>query len=150
MLLFLFILHERAVTSTCINCIEHIQTYIYIYIYIVCLWKIIMHFWNWKIWFKECKLDYIWLILRSHSLLLLKFQEGNFNYQMLTIANIFYAISSRMLLGAGHWASRPRESIECSESCLFVWVLEHTNLCKLFNAKSIFIQINSSTSNNSV
>ena len=30
------------------------------------------------------------------------------------------------------------------------WVLEHINLCRLFNAKSIFIQINSSISNNSV
>ena len=27
--------------------------------------------------------------------------------------------------------------------CLFVWVLWHINLCTLFNAKSIFIQINS-------
>ena len=32
----------------------------------------------------------------------------------------------------------------------FVWVLWHINLCKLFNAKSIFIQIISSISNNSV
>ena len=32
----------------------------------------------------------------------------------------------------------------------FVWVLWHINLCWLFNAKSIFIQINSSTSNNSI
>ena len=31
---------------------------------------------------------------------------------------------------------------------LFVWVLCHVNLCRLFNAKSIFIQINSSISNN--
>ena len=30
------------------------------------------------------------------------------------------------------------------------WVLSHINLCRLFNTKSIFIQINSSTSNNSV
>ena len=34
--------------------------------------------------------------------------------------------------------------------CLFVWVLWHINLCWLFNAKSIFIQINSFISNNSV
>ena len=34
--------------------------------------------------------------------------------------------------------------------CLFVWVLWRINLCRLFNAKFIFIQINSSTSNNSV
>ena len=34
--------------------------------------------------------------------------------------------------------------------CLFVWVLCHINFCRLFNAKSIFIQINSSISNNSV
>ena len=33
---------------------------------------------------------------------------------------------------------------------LFVWVLWHINLCGLFNAKSIFIQINSSISNTSV
>ena len=34
---------------------------------------------------------------------------------------------------------------------LFVfWVCWHINLCKLFNAKCIFIQINSSISNNSV
>ena len=33
---------------------------------------------------------------------------------------------------------------------LFVWVLWHINLCWLFNDKSIFIQINSSISNNSV
>ena len=32
----------------------------------------------------------------------------------------------------------------------FVWVLWHINLCRLFNAKSIFIQIISSISNNSV
>ena len=30
------------------------------------------------------------------------------------------------------------------------WVLWHINRCRLFNAKSIFIQINSSMSNNSV
>ena len=30
------------------------------------------------------------------------------------------------------------------------WVLWHINLCRLFNAKSIFIQIISSISNNSV
>ena len=35
-------------------------------------------------------------------------------------------------------------------TCVFVWVLWHINLCRLFNAKSIFIQINSSISNNSV
>ena len=33
---------------------------------------------------------------------------------------------------------------------LVVWVLWHINLCKLFNAKSIFIQIISSISNNLV
>ena len=33
---------------------------------------------------------------------------------------------------------------------LFGWVLWHINPCRLFNAKSIFIQINSSLSNNSV
>ena len=32
---------------------------------------------------------------------------------------------------------------------LFIWVLWHINLCKLFNAKSIFIQRNRSISNNS-
>ena len=31
--------------------------------------------------------------------------------------------------------------------CLFVWVLWHINFCWLFNAKSIFIQMNSSISN---
>ena len=34
--------------------------------------------------------------------------------------------------------------------CLFGWDLWHINLCRLFNAKSIFIQMNSSISNNSV
>ena len=34
--------------------------------------------------------------------------------------------------------------------CLFVWVLWHINFCRLFDAKLIFIQINSSISNNSV
>ena len=34
--------------------------------------------------------------------------------------------------------------------CLFVWVLWHINLCWLFNAKSIFIQINSFISSYSV
>ena len=33
---------------------------------------------------------------------------------------------------------------------LVVWVLWHINLCRLFNAKSIFIQIISSISNNLV
>ena len=33
---------------------------------------------------------------------------------------------------------------------LISWVLWHINLCRLFNAKSIFIQITSSISNNSV
>ena len=33
---------------------------------------------------------------------------------------------------------------------LFVMVLWHINYCRLFNTKSIFIQINSSISNNSV
>ena len=33
---------------------------------------------------------------------------------------------------------------------LFVWVLWHINLCRLFNTKPIFIQINSSISNTSV
>ena len=33
--------------------------------------------------------------------------------------------------------------------CLFVWVLWHISLCRLFNAKSIFIEINSSISNDS-
>ena len=33
---------------------------------------------------------------------------------------------------------------------VFGWVLWHINLCRLFNAKSIFIQIISSISNNSV
>ena len=33
---------------------------------------------------------------------------------------------------------------------LFIWALWDINLCRLFNAKSIFIQINSSISNNSV
>ena len=33
---------------------------------------------------------------------------------------------------------------------LFVWVLWYINLCRLFNTKSIFIQMNSSISNNSV
>ena len=32
----------------------------------------------------------------------------------------------------------------------FVWVLWHINLCRLFNVQSVFIQINSSISNNSV
>ena len=32
----------------------------------------------------------------------------------------------------------------------FVWVLWHINLCRLFNAKLIFMQIVSSISNNSV
>ena len=32
-------------------------------------------------------------------------------------------------------------------ACLVLW---HINLCKLFNGKSIFIQINRSISNNSV
>ncbi len=52
---------------------------------------------------------------------------------------------------------RKKEDIKLKESkiktkyfCLFVWVLWHINLCRLFNAKSIFIQINSSISNNSV
>ena len=31
--------------------------------------------------------------------------------------------------------------------CLFVWVLWHIDLCRLFKAKSIFIQINNSISN---
>ena len=35
-------------------------------------------------------------------------------------------------------------------SILFVWVLWHYNLFRLFSAKSIFIQINSSISNNSL
>ena len=30
-----------------------------------------------------------------------------------------------------------------------VWVLWHNNLCRLFNAKSIFVQMNSSISKNS-
>ena len=34
--------------------------------------------------------------------------------------------------------------------CLVGWVLWHINLCRLFNAKSIFMQTASSTSNNSV
>ena len=34
--------------------------------------------------------------------------------------------------------------------CLVVWVLWRINLCRLFNVKSIFIQIISSISNNSV
>ena len=34
--------------------------------------------------------------------------------------------------------------------CLLVWVLWHISLCRLFNAKSIFIQINCSMKNNSV
>ena len=33
---------------------------------------------------------------------------------------------------------------------LVVWVLQHINLCRLFNAKLIFIQIISSILNNSV
>ena len=33
---------------------------------------------------------------------------------------------------------------------LFVWVLWYVNLCRLFNAKSIFIQMNSSITNTSV
>ena len=33
---------------------------------------------------------------------------------------------------------------------LFVWILCHINLCRLFNTKSIFVQINSFISNNSV
>ena len=37
----------------------------------------------------------------------------------------------------------------CAKS-LFVWVLWHINICRLFNAKSIFIQVNCSISNNSV
>ena len=35
-------------------------------------------------------------------------------------------------------------------SWLVVWVLQHFNICRLFNAKSIFMQIVSSISNNSV
>ena len=34
--------------------------------------------------------------------------------------------------------------------CLFIYVSWHINLCRLFNAKSIFIQISCSFSNNSV
>ena len=37
-----------------------------------------------------------------------------------------------------------------NHKCLFVCVLWHINLCRLFNAKFIFIQIISSISNNSV
>ena len=33
---------------------------------------------------------------------------------------------------------------------LFVWVLWHINLCRLFNAKCIFMQLNTSISDNSV
>ena len=40
--------------------------------------------------------------------------------------------------------------IESLFVCLFVWVLWHIKICRLFNAKSIFIQISSSISNNSV
>ena len=36
------------------------------------------------------------------------------------------------------------------EGWLVVWVLWHINLCRLFNAKSIFMQIVCSISNNSV
>ena len=44
---------------------------------------------------------------------------------------------------------RPRPLDSLSTSGL-VWVLWHINHCRLFNAKSIFIHINSSISNNSV
>ena len=37
-----------------------------------------------------------------------------------------------------------------ARSSLFVWVLWHVNLCTLYNAKSIFMQINTSISKNSV
>ena len=38
----------------------------------------------------------------------------------------------------------------CLFVCLFVCVLWHIKLCRLFNEKSIFIHINSSISNKSV
>ena len=44
---------------------------------------------------------------------------------------------------------RERER-ESERGSLVVWVLWHINFCNLFNAKSIFIHISSSISNNSV
>ena len=41
-------------------------------------------------------------------------------------------------------------NIKISMICKVGWFLWHINLCRLFNAKSIFIQIISSISNNSV
>ena len=39
---------------------------------------------------------------------------------------------------------------ECMVGQLVGWVLWHINLCRLFNANSIFIQIVSSVSKNSI
>ena len=41
-------------------------------------------------------------------------------------------------------------SLACQESWLVGCILRHINPCRLFNAKPIFIQMNSSISNNSV
>ena len=48
------------------------------------------------------------------------------------------------------WEHSFRQTLNMCVESLFVWLLWHINLCRLFNAKSIFIQINTSISNNSI
>ena len=52
--------------------------------------------------------------------------------------------------GTGFYIHRRTDRILMNLVGLVVWVLRHINLCRLFNTESIFIQIISSISNNSV
>ena len=63
------------------------------------------------------------------------------------ILNVFLELSNDLLWGPFQICKSSKED---SYLWMVGWVLWRINLCRLFNAKSIFIQIVSSISNNSV
>ena len=65
---------------------------------------------------------------------------------------LYYTILYYIILYCTLWCIELIITVKNAENkvCLFVWVLWHINLCRLLNAKSIFIQVNNSISNNSV
>ena len=111
-----------------------INIYIYIYIYIYINIYIYLHQFSLRIIFKFL----VQICLEFDSLLLTGYQFDR--HFLLYSKNSFNDLYMRLV----HKCS------QCQCICLFVWVLWHINLWRLFNAKSIFIRINSSISNNSV
>ena len=75
------------------------------------------------------------------------------NFRFILSEESYFHVSGNLPIAVHALLLRIVDEIS-TEVCLFVaffvWILWYINLCRLFNAKSIFKQMNSSISNNSV